>query len=206
MYRCAAEIDAKAAIESVSWGIGQVMGAHWAWLGYASVEALVAEAREGAGGQVRLMLKFIAKAGLAKALESRDWAAFARGYNGPAFAASGYHTKLAAACLRYSSLQRDPPSRGLGRGDKGKAVMHLQRRLTVAGYPVRIDGQFGAATEAALNRFRQASGLAPDGRFDDAAAAALEKSMPLGPGRAGLWTLIRRLLGFIVSLRALQKR
>ena len=30
----AAAIDRKAALESVSWGLGQVMGAHWAWLGY----------------------------------------------------------------------------------------------------------------------------------------------------------------------------
>ena len=43
----AAEIDRKAAYESVSWGLGQVMGAHWAWLGFADVDALVAEARDG---------------------------------------------------------------------------------------------------------------------------------------------------------------
>ena len=49
----AAAINRRAAYESVSWGLGQVMGAHWAWLGYAGIDALVAEARSGAGGQAR---------------------------------------------------------------------------------------------------------------------------------------------------------
>ena len=38
-------IDPQAALESVSWGAGQVMGSHWPSLGYASVHALVAKAR-----------------------------------------------------------------------------------------------------------------------------------------------------------------
>lgn len=98
----AAGIDRDAAYESVSWGIGQVMGAHWKWLGYASVEALAAEARDSVAGQVRLMARYIDKAGLTEALRKRDWRAFARAYNGPAYAASGYHTKIAAAFARHA--------------------------------------------------------------------------------------------------------
>jgi hypothetical protein len=97
----AAEIDRKAAYESTSWGLGQVMGAHWASLGYASVDALAAEARSGAGGQVRLMARYIDKAGLVSSLRDRDWAAFARGYNGPAYRKNSYHLKIAAAYARY---------------------------------------------------------------------------------------------------------
>src|SRR5690606_8321023 len=78
-------IDAKAARESASWGLGQVMGAHWAWLGYADVDDLVTEARSGVGGQVALMARYIDKAGLLPALRNRDWTVFARGYNGPAY-------------------------------------------------------------------------------------------------------------------------
>ncbi|GLS32800.1 Protein of unknown function [Mesorhizobium albiziae] len=94
-------VDRKAAHESVSWGLGQVMGAHWAWLGYASVDALVAEARAGIGGQVRLMVRYIDRAGLRKAIRERDWKAFARGYNGPDFARHGYDRKMAAAYERH---------------------------------------------------------------------------------------------------------
>ena len=36
LLSAAASIDRKAAYESTSWGMGQVMGAHWAWLGYAA--------------------------------------------------------------------------------------------------------------------------------------------------------------------------
>ncbi len=103
----AASIDRKAAHESVSWGLGQVMGAHWAWLGYADVAALVAEARSGAGGQARLMARYIDRAGLAASIRRRDWAAFARGYNGPAFARNGYDRKIAAAYTRYSASRNE---------------------------------------------------------------------------------------------------
>jgi N-acetylmuramidase len=101
----ASAIDRKAALESVSWGLGQVMGAHWAWLDYASVEALADEARNSVAGQARLMARYIAKAGLRAALIGRDWHAFARGYNGPTYRRFGYHTKIAAAYKRHAATQ-----------------------------------------------------------------------------------------------------
>jgi len=104
MLARAEKIDRKAAYESVSWGLGQVMGAHWAWLGYADVETLAAEARAGAAGQVRLMARYIDKAGLTSSLRDHDWTAFARGYNGPDYRKNAYHTRLAAAYERYRAL------------------------------------------------------------------------------------------------------
>lgn len=100
----AMEVDRKAALESVSWGLGQVMGAHWAWLGYRNVDALMKEARQGVEGQVRLMLKFIQKAGLKDEMNRRDWHGFARGYNGPAYQKFGYHTKMARAYKKYKNV------------------------------------------------------------------------------------------------------
>ncbi|MEL6437516.1 MAG: N-acetylmuramidase family protein, partial [Pseudomonadota bacterium] len=94
-------IDDHAALESVSWGIGQVMGAHWKTLGYASVEHLVREARSGVAGQVRLMLRFIEHHGLEHLLKRRDWAGFARRYNGPGYARNAYDTKMAKAHARH---------------------------------------------------------------------------------------------------------
>lgn len=102
----AAKIDKQAAYESTSWGIGQVMGAHWKWLGYSSVLDLVNTARRGVDGQIELMVRYIDKAELLPALRSRRWAAFARGYNGPAYKKQGYHTKLAEA---YSSWESRVP-------------------------------------------------------------------------------------------------
>lgn len=97
----AMSIHKKAALESTSWGLGQVMGAHWKWLGYGSVDELVAEARNSVGGQVGLMLNFIEKAGLKTALQAKDWRNFARRYNGPAFARNQYDTRMAAAFERW---------------------------------------------------------------------------------------------------------
>ncbi|GGA98388.1 hypothetical protein GCM10011491_28320 [Brucella endophytica] len=91
----AMKIDREAALESVSWGLGQVMGAHWEWLGYESVEALVAEARGSVTGQVRLMLRFIEKSGLVDELNAHDWPKFARAYNGPAYRKFDYDRKMA---------------------------------------------------------------------------------------------------------------
>ena len=97
MLACAERIDARAARESCSWGLGQVMGAHWRRLGYPSVHALVDEARRGADGQIALMARFVEDAGLEMALRGRDWERFARAYNGPRYAERGYHDKLAEA-------------------------------------------------------------------------------------------------------------
>ncbi|CAG0965881.1 MAG: N-acetylmuramidase family protein [Rhizobiaceae bacterium] len=104
MLERATAIDRRAALESTSWGIGQVMGAHWDWLGYASVDDLVAEARSGAAGQARLMARFISRAGLRPALRAHDWPAFARGYNGAGYKANGYHTKMAEAYRRFAAM------------------------------------------------------------------------------------------------------
>src|SRR5690606_24828097 len=172
----AAAIDRKAAWESTSWGMGQVMGAHWAWLGYASIDALVAEARSGARGQLRLMARYIDKAGLADALRRRDWAAFARGYNGPGFAVNGYDGRLARAYARHAAAgggAATPAATLLRRGSRGSAVRALQTALTAAGYALAADGVFGPATERAVRAFQARHGLFVDGIAGPATMAAL---------------------------------
>lgn len=94
-------LNRKAALESTSWGLGQVMGAHWEWLGYATVDDLVAEARGSVAGQARLMLRFIEKAELLEVLKTSNWREFARRYNGPAFARNEYDKRMAEAYQRW---------------------------------------------------------------------------------------------------------
>lgn len=199
MLEKARAIDAKAADESTSWGLGQVMGAHWIWLGYPSVQALVAEARSGAAGQARLMLRYIDKAGLAGALRRRDWQVFARGYNGPAYACHGYHLKLAAAYERHRRgsagiLPADTDT--LRRGGRGEAVRELQLTLTALGFPLQADGVFGAATEAMVKAFQKENGLAADGIVGAGTRAALAHR--LQPGSGGwLAALLARLQAWL---------
>ncbi|MCT7377521.1 N-acetylmuramidase domain-containing protein [Chelativorans salis] len=199
MLERAIEIDRRGAYESTSWGMGQVMGAHWAWLGYKNVDALVDKARSGPEGELDLMLRYIDKAGLMEPLRNRDWAAFARGYNGPAFAGHSYHIKLSLAYRRHARrLAVAPGTPGLLRkGDHGTAVRHLQNLLRALGHPVASDGIFGPRTEAAVALFQRRQGLMADGIAGPATMEAMEKALPLAgmdrtlrDGIAELWRRI----------------
>ncbi|WP_163267364.1 N-acetylmuramidase domain-containing protein [Chelativorans alearense] len=201
MLERAVEIDRRAAYESTSWGMGQVMGAHWAWLGFENVDALVDRARSGLEGELDLMLRYIGKAGLLEPLGRRDWAAFARGYNGPAFARNSYHVKLSLAYRRHARrlAEAGAPLGLLRRGDRGMAVRHLQNLLRALGHAVAADGDFGPRTGAAVRLFQRRQGLAADGIVGPATMAAMEKALPpagadraLQEGIAALWRRIAK--------------
>ncbi|WP_063569184.1 N-acetylmuramidase domain-containing protein [Achromobacter ruhlandii] len=99
----AIQICRPAALEAASWGAFQIMGYHWRRLGFESVEAFVAAQQESEGAQLAAFVGFIeTDPGLHKALVGRKWAAFARGYNGPAYAENLYDVKLERAYARFS--------------------------------------------------------------------------------------------------------
>ncbi len=178
----AAAIDTEAAYASVSWGLGQVMGAHWQRLGFASARALAAHARSGADGQLDLCARFLLAEDLADRLVAKDFAGFARRYNGSNYRANRYDEKIEAAWRRADALlDASPvaPGAALGRGARGQAVFDLQEALAEAGHGLSVDGVFGHGTEAALRAFQERRGLAPSGIADAATLAALDG------GRAG---------------------
>lgn len=207
MYRRAKAIDAKAAIESISWGIGQVMGAHWAWLGYPSAEALFEEAVSGFDGQLRLMLRFVEKSGITPHLKARRWRDVARIYNGPAYARYKYHIKLAAAEKRWSArLARHTPAStepmransDLALGARGAAVRQLQQQLGHAGHEISIDGVFGRQTRGTLRAFQREHGRAPTGIADAPTRQALADAFARTPRRsviAWITALLRSVFG-----------
>ena len=192
LLREAAAIDHAAAYESVSWGVGQVMGAHWLWLGYPSVDALVDEARSGVDGQIRLMARYIEKAGLIDIIHASDWTAFARAYNGPSFAQSGYDKKIAKAYDRY--LNDGGPHTSVrdkvGTSRTATDIADIQRMLSAAGYPLKVDGISGAATNKAVRHFQSDAGLTVDGIAGPKTVAALRSALPLSSGGTGLWDSI----------------
>ncbi|WP_370318591.1 N-acetylmuramidase domain-containing protein [Oricola sp.] len=197
-------IDRSAALQSVSWGIGQVMGSHWKALGYGSVEDLATEARSGVSGQVRLMLRFVEANGLIGTIRRHDWAAFARTYNGPRYKVHRYDSRIAAAHTKHKRGGA-PAAAGdmLRRGDRGEAVKDLQRALTAAGYPIAQDGVFGPATAGAVERFQSARGLGADGIAGPATFDALGKTHggASAPGRiAWLLGMIRHMLPLVVRM------
>lgn len=98
----AASFDRDCALESCSWGMGQVMGYHWKSLGYESLQAFINAMYKDEASQVDAMLRFIKVNGLLTHLKTRNWAAFAKGYNGAGYIKNQYHTKLAKAYAKYA--------------------------------------------------------------------------------------------------------
>jgi hypothetical protein len=98
----AAALDRPAALQSASWGLFQIMGANYKACGFASVEDFVAAMERSEGDQLKAFAKFIRSTKLDGFLRSRNWASFAKGYNGPGYAQNQYDKKLAAAYGKHS--------------------------------------------------------------------------------------------------------
>ncbi|MGK7865491.1 N-acetylmuramidase family protein [Falsiroseomonas sp. E2-1-a4] len=137
----------KAAIESASWGLGQVMGYNAALAGCIEAEAMVSQFCRSENSQLIGMARFIRARGLDKHLKQCAWADFARGYNGPAYAVNRYDAKLEQQALRFASQ----PMPDL-------AVRSIQLLLSYEGFmPGPVDGYSGAQTKRAIARFRAAN-------------------------------------------------
>lgn len=195
LLKRAAAIDAVAAYESTSWGLGQVMGAHWEMLGFSSVDDLVQLARSGAAGQARLMASYIERAGLERALAKRDWRAFARAYNGPAYEKNGYHTKMQAAWRRYNGLLgHDQSSATLRLGSSGIEVEKLQAALNARGDSLVVDGLFGRATRNAVKALQRENGLIVDGVVGPAVRRLLASKGVIEQSPSSLVASLRHLM------------
>ncbi len=100
----AATLDPAAAMQSASWGAFQIMGFNYALCGFDSIGAFVEAQSSGADGQLEAFASLIARPGspLLQPLQRKDWARFARLYNGPGYAQNSYDLKLAEAWARHA--------------------------------------------------------------------------------------------------------
>jgi len=92
----AALLNAGCADMSCSWGAFQIMGENFHMVGFRNVTLFVGAMQSGVAAQLDAFVAFIKSSGLTKALIARDWAAVARGYNGPGNVPE-YAAKMAAA-------------------------------------------------------------------------------------------------------------
>lgn len=100
----AAAINRNCALESCSWGAFQIMGYHWKTLGYLSLQDFVNSMYQGESAQLDAFIRFImADQTLVSALRDKNWAKFARRYNGPAYSKNRYDEKMAAAYARLAA-------------------------------------------------------------------------------------------------------
>jgi peptidoglycan hydrolase-like protein with peptidoglycan-binding domain len=96
-------IEKNSALRSASYGLGQCMGFNHKACGYDTVSAFVLAMQTSERLQLQAVVSFIKfDRALLKALQARQWSTVARIYNGPNFAAGGYHLKLAAEYKKAS--------------------------------------------------------------------------------------------------------
>ena len=169
----ATALDRSAALQSASWGRFQVMGNNYGAAGFANIDAFVQMMCDREAAHLDAFLGYCRKAGLAPALRDRDWATFARRYNGPG-QVDHYAALLSAAYDRHAAhAAAAPGDQVLHLLDRGPAVAKLQQLLKAAGADVEPDGAFGQGTEAAVRKFQGDHGLAADGVVGSQTWAAL---------------------------------
>lgn len=152
-----------AALQSASWGMGQIMGENFKAAGFAKVGDMVAAMVASEDGQLLAGAKFILAHDMSEPLANHDWAGFARRYNGRDYAENNYDEKLHHFYQRYAdgtlpNLQ----------------VRAAQLYLRYKGFTnLAVDGVLGPSTAAAIRRFQQSIGAAETGAVDDGLIAQL---------------------------------
>lgn len=94
----AMQIDEAAALKSCSWGLGQVMGFNHKVSGFKTVHEFVEAMKYSEGAQLYAMARYIVGNRLQRHLagKKRNFAGFAKGYNGPGYKKNAYDTRMAS--------------------------------------------------------------------------------------------------------------
>lgn len=157
-------VDRNAALDSASWGLGQIMGFNARSLKYADAEQMINLFQKGEDEQLDGSFRFIMEnSALSRAFRNRQWDRVAFYYNGSNYAKNRYDELLARYFLKYST-----------EGVPSIEIRAAQARLTFLGYsPKGIDGTMGPNTARELKRFQKDQGLAITGMPDDVTLQAL---------------------------------
>ncbi|MBD1557253.1 N-acetylmuramidase family protein [Vibrio sp. S9_S30] len=96
-------LDRKAALKSASYGRYQIMGFNHAAAGYDDIETFVRDMFLAERFHLFAFVSFIqSNPRMHHAIQTLDWATFARHYNGPAYAENRYDEKLLLAYHKHS--------------------------------------------------------------------------------------------------------
>lgn len=85
------------------WGMFQIGGFNYRLCGCESVQEFVDRMSYSEFEQLQLFVNFIVNSGMLADLKNKNWAAFARKYNGPSYKARGYHTRMAREYNKYKA-------------------------------------------------------------------------------------------------------
>jgi hypothetical protein len=142
-------LDRNAALQSASWGLGQIMGMNHRAAGFANIEPMTTAMCDSEDAQLQAFAEFLKASKLDGALRIHDWTSLARGYNGPSYAENQYDVRLRGEFQKY--LVGALPDVN---------VRAAQLYLTFRGYhPGPVDGVAGSLTRSALREFQKAAEL-----------------------------------------------
>ena len=101
----AASLDRNLALESASWGLFQILGAHHRRTGYPDLQRFINAAYRSTADHLRMFTAFVRyNPRMVDALRNRDWTTFARLYNGKSFRRNRYDDRIRAI---YERLVRE---------------------------------------------------------------------------------------------------
>jgi hypothetical protein len=165
----AVSLHRSAALRSASWGMGQIMGENFAAAGFQNVEDMVDAMLRSEDEQLVAMGAFMTNhKKLLPALQSHDWATFARNYNGPKYAINKYDIRLNDHYQKYSSGKLPDLN-----------VRAAQLYLTYLGLnPGSIDGVAGRKTLLALAEFKKKHSIETTTAIDRDTVAQLRAALP----------------------------
>jgi N-acetylmuramidase/Putative peptidoglycan binding domain len=166
-------IDEEVANRAASWGLGQTMGFNAERLHYENATSMVAELSKGIAEQIEAMVREIKSSKLDKHLKAKDFASFARGYNGAGYKQNNYDVRMRNADAVWA--------RRLTNGFEAKPgktiTLIYQSKLKELNYPVgKIDGDWGDMTTGATSAFQRKEGLKVTGHPNDETTEHLDKA------------------------------
>ncbi len=101
----ARKVNADAANMGTFWGMFQIGGFNYKRCGCDTVDEFVRRMAESELSQLELFATFIIKGDMLDDLKKKNWAGFARKYNGASYAKRGYHTKMADAYKKFKAAE-----------------------------------------------------------------------------------------------------
>lgn len=99
----ARKVNDRGANMGTFWGMFQIGGFNYKLCGCETVDEMVKLMSDSELQQLELFAAFIKNSGMLSALKSKNWAEFARKYNGPGYARRGYHTRMANAYSKFKN-------------------------------------------------------------------------------------------------------
>lgn len=152
----ALNLDEEAALQSASWGLGQVMGFNAQSVGFANVRAMVTAMVASEAAQLQAIVNFITRnTTLLTAFRNQDWQTVARIYNGPTYEKNNYHTKLFVLHGVYADPAKLP---NLDVRTAQACLTYLAAAGNPAFNPSGVDGLIGKNTRRALNAWLTSGG------------------------------------------------